>query len=332
MDLNPASFDLLTIGDATVDVFLTLQKIDEHCRLDKERNELCVKYGDKILVDDSQFLLGGNACNVGVACSGLKINTAFVTELGNDEFAEIILKGLKTENVNTSLVKETEGLRTNFAIILTFDREKVLFARHIPRSHDFSLDGILTKWVYLTSMGKEWKGAYQRTLDFVQKSGAKLAFNPGTTQLHEGLESFSDVVKRSDILFLNKQEAMEISNIKYQISNMKELLVQLKNMGSKNVVVTDNGNGSYMIDENGKMFYIDIFPGEAIQKTGAGDAYTSGFLSAIISGGTVQDGMKWGAINSAAVIQKVGAQIGLLTIEQMDETLKANTEFRAREI
>lgn len=345
MDKNSASnFDLISIGDATVDVFLSLNQINDRCRLDKENNEFCVKYGEKILVDESLFLLGGNGCNVAVGASRLNVNTAFFSELGDDEFAEVVFKGLKVENVDTSFVKKTENLQTNFAIIITFEKDKILFARHIPRNHDFSLENISTKYVYLTSMGKEWKKAYQTALDYVKKSGAKLAFNPGTTQIKEGMESFIDVIKQTDVSFFNKGEAARLtganSKFKVQSSKLEEedrnfiktLLNEVKKLGSKVVIITDNNNGSYAIDEDGKMYHIPIFPGDAIQKTGAGDAYTSGFLSAIINNLSVQEAMKWGAVNATGVIQKVGAQTGLLTKEEMEVKLKENPEFKAKEI
>lgn len=329
------TFDLLSIGDATVDIFLTLNKINDYCRLDKEKNELCLKYGGKILADDSHFLLGGNGCNVAVGVSRLNVNTAFISELGDDEFADIVLKGLQKENVNTTLVKQTAGLRTNFAVILTFEQDKVLFARHIPRDHGFSFDGISAKWVYLTSMGQKWKEAYKNTLDFARRTGCKLVFNPGTTQINEGTESFADVLAAADILFINKQEAVEIFNFQYTIFNedsMKEMLLRIKEKGPKAVVVTDNNNGSYAMDEAGQIYYIGVFPATVVQKTGAGDAYTSGFLSATVLGKPIDEAMRWGAINSSGVIQKIGAQPGLLTRGEMEKKLEENMEFQAKEI
>lgn len=339
IDNSSLSFDLLSVGDATVDIFLNLAEINHKCHLDRNSNELCIKYGEKILVEDSKFMLGGNACNVAVGVSRLNVGSGFVSELGDDEFSRIIINGLKKENVDISLVGETKDLETNFAIILTFEKDKVLFARHIPRKHNFSLDKVAAKWVYLTSMGKEWKEAYQRVLDYTQKTGAKLAFNPGTVQINEGLESFKNVIEKSDILFLNKEEAEEVLRIKDEglsinkhNGEINKLLQSLKAMGPKIMVITDNNNGSYALDENGKIYHIGIFPGEAVQKTGAGDAYTSGFLSAIISGGSIRQAMKWGAVNSSAVIQKVGAQTGLLTKEEIEDKVINNTGFAAIEI
>ncbi|RJQ38405.1 carbohydrate kinase family protein [Candidatus Microgenomates bacterium] len=347
MDSNKSSnFDLLSIGDATVDIFLTLQKNNDKLHLDKEKNELCVQYGEKILVEDSQFMLGGNACNVAVGAARLKFNCAFVSELGDDEFANVIFKGLQKENVSPDFINKTAGLGTNFAVILTFEHDKVLFARHLPRNHEFSFENVSTKWVYLTSMGKEWKQAYQKTLDYVRKTGAKLAFNPGTTQIEEGFENFKEAVALSDILFVNKQEALEIFNFNppapivsgpaggaiFNEETFREILLKIKEKGPKVVVITDNNNGSYAVDENGKIYHIEVFPGVAIQKTGAGDAYTSGFISARIDGKDVKEAMKWGAINAAFVVQKIGAQAGLLSREEIERKLGENQGFQAKEI
>jgi sugar/nucleoside kinase (ribokinase family) len=76
-----------------------------------------------------------------------------------------------------------------------------------------------------------------------------------------------------------------------------------------------------------------IYDVKAVGKTGAGDAFASAFLSAIILKKDIQTAMQWGTANSASVIQQIGAQKGLLNkvgIEKMVrrfKNIKPTTSF-----
>ena len=97
----------------------------------------------------------------------------------------------------------------------------------------------------------------------------------------------------------------------------KELLVALSNQGPKMSVITDGGNGAYVFD-GVKCLHCGVLPVDAYERTGAGDAFGSGFLSAVIKGKTMEEALVWGTVNSASVIGYVGAQKGLLKEEDMD--------------
>jgi len=315
----PHTFDAITIGSAKIDVFLSVREANDCFRLNKETNELCVRSGQKIEVDRCSFLLGGNAANVGVGLSRLGLKSAIYAEIGDDELSQKILKALKKENVNTQFLIQTKGEKASFSIIINFKGERTIFSEHVDRLHNFNFDDISTRSLYLTSLGHEWKKPYKKVFSFVKKTKCLLAFNPGTLQIEAGYKAIADVLSITDVLFLNKEEAIAISNIKYQISNiddknksMEQLLNSLQKMGSKIVVITDGENGSYAIDEKGEIFTQDAIETKVIEKTGAGDAYSTGFLSAILHELSIKEALRRGALNSVSVIAQVGAQAGLL--------------------
>ncbi len=310
--MTPHNFDVVCVGNAKIDSFLTLHEANNHLRLMEETNELCIKFGEKIAVDKAEILLGGNAANVSVGLSRLGLKVALVAEIGKDEFAQKIINTLSKEKVDVSNVKQTERQQSSFSTIINFKKERTIFSEHVRRSHNFQFENISTKWVYLTSLGEEWVDAYNKTVDFVKKTNCRLAFNPGTLQIAAGKKSIENVLLITDVLFVNKQEAMTILNPSADGSNIDELLRNLQKIGPKIAVITDGKNGSYAIDEKGNISKKGVVETQVIEKTGAGDAYSSGFLSALINNKPINDAMDWGARNSASVIGKVGAQAGLL--------------------
>lgn len=329
--------DIITIGNAVMDLFLVVHDANASTRLNKELNELCVKAGEKIEVDKCDVCLGGNAANAAVGLARSSIKTGLVAEIGDDEFAQKIEGLLQKEMVDTTYLKKTKDAASSMTIGINFQGERTLFVQHVKRLHDFQLEEIDTSWVYLTSLGNEWKTPYQHVVEYVGKTKARLAFNPGTLQVNAGYEQIKSVMQVADILFLNKEEGTKIASsvkrIAYSLErDIRELLVGLQKMGPKVVVITDGKRGSYLLDEKGKMWFLDIFPAKVVEKTGAGDAFASGFMSGILSGVSIQEAMRWGTANAASVIGKVGSQAGLLTKEQYKEMLINNQAIQLKQI
>ncbi len=309
-------YDLLAVGNATVDAFLTIQDANVHCHLNTKTCELCVAYGEKILLEGCSFQAGGNACNVAVGISRLGNRTSLVAEIGDDEFAQKILHSLDNEKVDKKLLIQKQNMGSSFAIGIQFKGERTLFVEHVRREHTFAFDHIMTKWIYLTSLGKEWQHVYSQVVSFITKTGCKLAFNPGTPQLDEGYESIAAVMQSTKVFIVNKQEAIRLSG-KSDIFDTNILLQTMKQKGPQIVVITDGENGTSVIDESGVIYKIGIIDCPVIEKTGAGDAFSSGFIAGLLAGEHIQQALQWGTINATSVIGKVGAQPGLLTYDQL---------------
>lgn len=326
------SFDVITIGNAVIDLFLVIHDANKSLRVNKELGELCVKAGEKIQVDRFDTMLGGNAANaaVGLARSGLAVGLE--AEIGDDEFAKKIEHILQQEMVDTTLVKKTKNAASSMTIGINFQGERTLFVEHVKRAHDFNLEEVTVKWVYLTSLGNEWKSPYEHAISYVKRTGVKLAFNPGTLQVNAGHGEIKNAMEIADILFINKEEGEKIIGIMNHESGIKELLIELQKMGPKNVVITDGNSGSYARDEQGNMWFMEVFPSNVVEKTGAGDAFASGFMSGILQGVSIQQALRWGTANAASVVGKVGAQAGLLTKEKYKEMLENNQAIQPKQI
>lgn len=326
--------DILCVGDSKVDIFIRIPEINSHFGFDKEKNQLLITLGEKINVDRYVVTTGGNAANTAIGISRLGFNTGVCAEIGKDEFSQKILNKLKTENINTDLLLQNDKEKTSLSVMLTYNGERTILSEHIQRDHNFNFYGLETKLIYLTSLGNLWEKAYEKTLEFVTKNNLKLAFNPGTLQLEKRDKLIMDIIEKTDYLFVNKEEAEELlygKELGLEIKNdknlVKKLLFGLKSLGAKNIIITDSYNGSYVKNENNEIYYLGILDEDVVEKTGAGDAYTAGFLAAILNGLLITDAMVWGTLNAASVIQQIGAEDKLLTKKQMEEKMKSLKNF-----
>lgn len=318
--------DILCIGDAKIDIFLNIPDDDPHFTLDRSKEHLLLEYGKKINIEDYKKGVGGNAANAAVGLARLGRNVAIAAEIGNDEFSNFLIKNLEKENLNINFLKQDENKPTSFSISLNYKRERTILSEHVKRPHSFNFLHTTASFLYLTSLGEEWKNTYEQTLKLVKNKTVTLAFNPGTLQIEDRGNLILDLIVEADYLFVNKEEAEILLygkdlNLPDEKKEIKKILFGLKSLGAKNVIVTDSKNGSYVISSENKSYHLEIIKVEVVEKTGAGDAFNAGFIAAILDKKNIQEALVWGSLNASSVIQKVGAQNGLLKKEEMIDNL-----------
>ena len=313
------SYDLLSIGDASIDVFMTPTESEALCQLNDKECLICFSYGKKIPVKDLVFSTGGNAANNAVGTTRLGIKTAIVLTLGDDSTGDLIVEKLKSEGVGMDYVVKQPKTSSNYSTVINYSGERTIFTYHAPRTYDFPREIPAPPWVYLTSMGESFVPFFAKVVEWLGGNpNTKLAFNPGSWQLKAGTDDLRDVLGITDVIFVNREEAGKLTGADTSDGKEKELLTALSSLGPKIAVITDGGNGSYVYDGS-KFLKAGVLPVDPFQRTGAGDAFGSGSLSAIIKGKPLDEALIWGTLNSASVIGYVGPQKGLLKLEQIEE-------------
>lgn len=309
--------DLITIGDATFDTFLVLDEHSKQVALHKKKNELALNYADKICIDETHQSLGGNATNMAMGARRLGHHVAIVTELGDDLTGHVILDELADHDIDTSLVQVHKNKSSRFSMVLNYASERTILSYHAERH--YTLPKLpRSRWIYYTSLGKTFPTLQKKLIQYLKKNpNIQVAMNPGSFQLHYP-EILQQILPYISVLFVNKEEAATISGKK---GTIKQRAKALHALGAKTVVITDGIHGAYCYDEN-KLYHMPCYPIEPIAKTGAGDAFASGFLSALMHNHDCQTALQWGTANASSVIQIFGAQEGLLTRSGIQRMLK----------
>jgi len=310
-------FDIITIGDSTVDTFIRIHEATIECDIDKKNCKICLEYGGKIPVESIHYGIAGNACNVAAGCSTLGMKTAIYTHLGRDWQGSMIQKQLQQFKVAEDYIVIDDKKSSNLSVVLTFQGERTIMAYHQDWFYSLpKLEG--AKWIYLTSLSETFTDSniIDEVAHYIDKSGAKLVFAPGTYQLKANVKRFKNTLERCSVFFCNFEEAKDILEIRDSVKpQARELLDGLHSLGPKVIAITDGEEGSYASDGQ-KYLKVGVFPTKLIEKTGAGDSYGSAFIAAFNKNLDLGEAMVWGTINSSHVIQETGAQNGLLNIEE----------------
>ena len=328
--MNSSSFDIVGIGDTVVDAFIKLSA--GHIQETAHGAELCIPYGAKVPFESVTVIPAvGNSANAVVAASRLGLRTALVTWLGDDAHGKECLTGFEQEHISTEFVRIEKGKATNYHYVLWFGDDRTILIKHT----EFTcvLPGIgEPKWVYLSSLGSTSLAMHDEIATYLENHpNIKLAFQPGSYQIKFGKDALKRIYACTEVFCANKEEVQQILGI--TTDDFKELLDGMTDLGPKIILITDGPRGAYM--KHGESYYEPVYPDPIppLERTGAGDAFASTFVSYLALGHTPKEAILRAPINSMNVEQYVGAQEGLLSKEKIEELLqKAPPDYQIKHI
>lgn len=304
-------YDVLTIGSATRDVFL----VSDEFQLIKSKKFFtgvgeCVSLGSKIEAQQVHVTTGGGATNAAVTFANLGFNTATVSRVGTDRVGDAVLQELEDSGVETKLITRAKGQTGHSVLLTTSSGERsVLVYRGVSKTFsakDLPARGAKAKWLYLTSLGGNMRVA-SSFIKRAAKQKTNIAWNPGGGELKHGLGAFKQLLPHLRVLNMNLEEAQKLTGTK----SIDKMLRMLGEHGTI-VIITDGSHGTHAFQE-GKRFFAGTRRVPVVSRTGAGDAFGSGFVSGLIKTGDVKQALAIGTINAESVIGSLGAKRGLLT-------------------
>lgn len=329
-------FDILTIGDIKLDTFVLLPEAHVSCQLQitpaaKNRSgeptcRLCLAYGTKIPVRHISSQIAGTAPNVAVGIARLGKRATVASVMGDDGIHDMALRFLKSERVTTDLIQVKKHQESSFAAVIEYEGESTQlvahgnFTYHLPTRCQ-------TEWLHLAELGEGYKQLYKEAIR-LHKKHTSISMNPGSIQIKERDPLLFELLHHTAVLFLNTSEARTLLKEKEETS-IHQLISQLYELGSKYVVVTDGKNGAYAFDGE-TIAFAPAFPGTYVEGTGAGDAFSSGFLGALMYGHDHKTALAWGSVNAASVIGSVGPTKGLLSQTEIKKRLHERPSYRTK--
>lgn len=319
MDKNK-QIEFLAIGDIATEPFIRITDAEANCDLQGENCKICFRFGDKIPYESAEICHAlGNSPNVAVGASKLGINTSLISYVGDDLVGKQNIESLMKDGVNIDHMKIVPGVESNYHYVLWYANERTILVKHTEFPYSFGDDTPEAKWVFLSSLASNSTEYHKEIGNYLKKYPlTKLIFQPGTFQIKLGKDLLKDIYERTYILFCNFVEAKRI--LEKEESDKIKILEMLHSLGPKVVVMTDGLNGAYLYDGVDALF-IPVYSTESFESTGAGDAFASAMISALILGKDLKEAFTWGPINSMSVVSQVGAQKGLLNREKLEEYL-----------
>jgi sugar/nucleoside kinase (ribokinase family) len=320
-----AHYQVLCVGDAATDVFIRLS--DEHIRTwdDEQGHWMDLPFGGKVPFEYARTVeAGGNAANAAVGLARLGVPTALAAHLGNDSVGRDMQAALHRAGIDTHLIRLDPGRPSNRNFALWYGQDRTMLVHH--EAYDYHWAHLspreVPSWLYLSSVGCDGSDYHRQIVDWLDAEPAvRLVFQPGTFQIQQGVQALQGLYARSDVIICNREEAVEIGGAEH--ANLAAILESLHALGPDLVVVTDGPEGAYASD-GARRFKVPPYPDPAppVERTGAGDAFSSTLVAALVKGRSLAEAMAWAPVNAMSVVQDVGAQEGLLDEDGLMQCLK----------
>ena len=327
------NYEFIALGDVVTEPFIRLLDAEATCDLDQNNCRISMRFGDKIPYESAQMCRAvGNSANAAVSASRLGVKTALLSYIGDDDIGKGNIEELTKNGVGTSLIKTIPGMPSNYHFVLWYDVERTILVKHTEFPYSFDMNMPAPKWIYLSSLASNSAEYHDQIGEYlVAHPEVKLTYQPGTFQMKLGVERTKNIYQHTELFVCNFEEAQRILQTKE--SDVKKLMDSLHDLGPRLVVVTDGIKGAYAREENGTKWYMPIYPHAPFERTGAGDAFASTLSAALLLGKPLEEALLWAPINSQSVVQKVGAQAGLLTQAEIQAFLaKAPVDYKPRMI
>ena len=315
--MSKKKYDVISIGSATVDIFVQSKNflLQKNSKFSSGQS-LSLDYSSKSEINNFLISSGGGATNSSVCFSRLGLKSVPLSLVGSDLLKNYITVDLKDDHIPDHFLFSSKSEKTDFSVILVAKNggRTILVNRgptslensNIPWSKIKS-----TSWLYITSLEGNLD-LLEQLIGFALENHIKIALNPGSREISQS-SKLTPLLKHLDFLLLNQQEAERLIATKFSQSTF---FPRLQHLGATHIGLTRGRLGAHLltVDDN---FFSPIVKSKTVEETGAGDAFGSTFVSALIYQKDLKTALFWAMKNSASVVAHFGAKTGLLSLKQL---------------
>lgn len=304
------TLDVISVGAALVDMVARVERFP--------------KTDDEVYVPELRIGSGGSAANFAVACSRLGLRTGFIGKIGEDFLGDRLIMDFEREGVDIKGIVRTGKIHTGMVYIPVDpngNRRMFAFsgAANIldPRDLDSSyIDS--TRLLYVASLKNI--PVLESAAEHAKGKDILVSLNPGALIADQGYEKTKKLLSTTDIYISSMNEVGRLLKAKEPREAIKKLL----QLGITKVAITLGSKGCVVAD-NRKQHSVPNFNVEPVDTTGAGDAFTAGFIAGLLRDLDLEECGRMGNATAALCITKVGARNGLPTQSQLESFLKENS-------
>jgi sugar/nucleoside kinase (ribokinase family) len=304
---------ILVIGELNVDIVATGLRSEP-------------EMGAEILADDCELTLGSASAIFAAGMAKLGYNVTFVSQVGRDYFGDFCIGALQQLGVSTRHVARKADEKTGVTIALSASRDRALVT-HAGAVATLTSEGIndaLLKrhnHLHLTSyyLQKALQPSFADIFRRAKRLGLTTSFDPNSDPANKRSKTINNVLRYTDVLFVNEREAA-------QVTRSRTTEAGLKTLGTKvRCAVIKRGRRGAMAILEGATVAHTGFKVTAVDTTGAGDSFDAGFVSAYLHGAPLVECLRIGNACGALSATRIGGTAGQPTGSELQRFLRSNT-------
>lgn len=282
--------------------------------------------GQTILGSSFRMGPGGKGSNQAVAAHRAGANVTLVTKVGKDVFGKVALDFYQGEGMNTDYILQDPQRETGVALIMVDEvsaqNEIVVVSGACGNITDDDVERcrplIESASILLLQHEINFDAQY-KAIDIAHKAGVKIVLNPApATAIPD------EVLKKIDTVTPNETEAYVLTGV--EVKNADDARNAAKvflDKGVKNVVITMGALGAFATDGE-RSELLPRLKVNAVDTTGAGDAFNGGFVMALSEGRDLFEALRYGNATGALSVTKIGTAPAMPTRSEIDAMVREN--------
>lgn len=282
------------------------------------------KPGETVFGQSFRTGAGGKGSNQAVAAARLGAEVTLVTKLGDDAFGKLALEHFTKEQIDTSQIAIDKEMPTGSALIAVDDQSENMIVvtagacGKIKREEIEQAEEKLADVAIALTQLETNLDAVERTLELAEKHRIPVILNPAPYQAIP-----NEWLKKAAYITPNETEAAQLTGIRVETEEDARLAAEkLYQMGVANVVITLGKKGCFLYNEEYKG---KVFPGlimDAVDTTGAGDAFNGGLAYALANEVELIEALQFANIVGALAVTKEGTAQAMPTLAEVETCLK----------
>ena len=274
--------------------------------------------GETISGEDLQVIPGGKGANQAVAAARLGASVSMLGRVGKDNFGDLLLNNLKSNQVDSQLVQRDEASTGTAIIVVDSNGQNsiVLSAGANGKVTSADIGSVLDHKLLLLQLEIPLEtvlSAAQRA----HENGLRVILNPAPAQ-----QILAALISLADFIIPNETELSLLTGLPVNdINSAEEAARKLLDKGAQNLSVTLGSKGALIVTP-AQVTHVDAYTVDVVDTTAAGDAFIGGFATALLQERSLEESVRYGCACGALAATKFGAQPSLPTQEDVERLLK----------
>lgn len=264
--------------------------------------------GETVIGSSFKMGPGGKGANQSVAAHRAGADVVMMTKVGKDLFGKMALDFYQSEGMNTDYVFIDEERETGTALIMVDENSAQNCILVVSGACGNVTDADIEKArpaienadLLLLQLEINMDAIY-KIIEVAHKAGVKTVLNTAPVQKVD-----QTVFSKIDIVTPNEVEAGIITGVEVTDEQSARKAAQVFiDWGVKSVVITMGKAGAFVMNEKEQAF-IPSIKVDAVDTTGAGDAFNGGFVTALVEGKNIFEAAKFANVTGALSVTKLG--------------------------
>ncbi|MCC7084221.1 MAG: carbohydrate kinase family protein [Pirellulales bacterium] len=277
--------------------------------------------GELEMCERLSLSIGGCASNVAMNLARVGVKVGVVGCVGRDLFGRFVIETLQAAGVETSGVRELDGVETSGTLIINVKGEDRRFihtagANAVMSAADIPIERVRRAKVlyvggYLLMPAMESSLGLAAVFRQSQQAGVKTVLDVVVPAPGDHWPKLEHVLPHTDVFLPNDHESAMITGHSEPLAQAEKF----RSAGARTVVITQGERGTLLVSDRQRI-KASVYPTRFVGGTGSGDAFDAGYIAGMLAGEDEIGCLHWGSALGASCVRSVGATDSVFTREE----------------